>query len=121
MGFEKEQRPFLGERYTLGESKSQSTWVDGKPIFRRVVQFTGAANASIITVAALANAIGTLVNASWSVLDALNFRANASNSAAAPAPAGVEIVESTGAITINHDGYDFSTETVTLVLEYTKQ
>ena len=121
MGFEKEQRPFLGERYILGENKSQSTWVDGKPIFRRVVQFTGAANASINTVAALANAIDTLITANWSVLDGTVIRANAANSAVGPAPSGVAIVEATGAITIEHDGYDFSTETVTLVLEYTKQ
>ncbi len=121
MGFEKEQRPFLGERYILGESESQSRWVDSKPIFRRVVQFTGAANQSTTTVAALANLIDTIITSSWSVLDGTSFRANAAASVAAPAPSGVAIVEATGAITIDHDGYDFSTETVTLVLEYTKQ
>jgi len=121
MGFEKEQRPPLGERYLLGESETQSRWVDSKPIFRRVVQFTGAADQSPNTVAALANVIETLITANWSVLDGTSFRANAANSAAAPAPSGVAIVESTGAITIDHDGYDFSTETITLILEYTKQ
>ncbi len=121
MGFEKEQRPPLGERYLLGESETQSRWVDSKQLFRRVIQFTGAANVSTTTVAALANLIDTLVTANWSVLDGTTFRANAANSAAAPAPSGVAIVEATGAITIDHDGYDFSTETVTLVLEYTKQ
>ena len=90
MGFEKEQRPFLGERYILGESLTQSRWVDSKPIFRRVVQFTGAANASLNTVAALANVIDTLITANWSVLDGTVIRANAANSAAAPAPSGVD-------------------------------
>ncbi len=121
MGFEKEQRPFLGERYISGESKTQSRFIDEKPVYRRVIQFTGAANVSTTTVGALANLISTLITANWSVLDGTVIRANAANSAAAPAPSGVSIVESTGAITIDHDGYDFSTETVTLILEYTKQ
>lgn len=120
MGFEKEQRPFLGERYLLGESKTQSRWVDSKPVYRRVVQFTGAANISTTTVAELAALIDTLVTVSWSVNDGGTFRTNALNTAATTVLAGVAIVKSSGAITINHDGRDFSTETITLVLEYTK-
>ena len=122
MGFEKEQRPFLGERYIIGEQKTQSRWVDDKPIYRRVVQFTGAANQSTITVAALANAIDTIITAVWSVLDGTTeFRINQIVSAATSVVTGISITESSGLIVINHDGLTFTGETISVILEYTKQ
>ena len=115
MGFEKEQRPFLGERYLNGESLSQKRWTDGKPIFRRVVALTGGSGTSTVTVAALANLIETLVRADVTVNDGTNLEFN--NGTAV----GVLIVEATGAITATHAGQDYTGDGPELILEYTKQ
>lgn len=124
MGQERKNRPLLSDRYRTTETKTDSLWVDDRPVFRRVVAIAGGAQNSSVTVAALANLIGTIVSASWSVLDGTTFLANR----AAPLVAateltetGVEIIEATGAITVYHSNFDLTGDTVYLVLEYTKQ
>ncbi len=121
MGFEKEQRPFLGERYLLGESLTQKRWVDGKPIFRRVVALTGGNGTSTVTVAALANVIDVLIRADVTVLEATQFEYNRASDNATATESGVEIIEATGAITAFHSAQDYSSDGPLVILEYTKQ
>ncbi len=121
MGKSTRQRPELEESYSLTERRTNGAWIDDKPIFRRVVLIPGAGNSSGITVAALANAIDTLVNASWSILEGVTFHANRADDNTGATQAGVDITESTGAITVFHSNQDYSGDTINLVLEYTKQ
>ena len=39
MGHDKHKRPHLAMRYSFDEIKTDQTWVDGKPIFRKVIDF----------------------------------------------------------------------------------
>ena len=115
MGSEVERRPLLAQRYETGESKTNSLFTDGKPVFRRVVALTGGNGTSTVTVAALANLIDVLVRADVSVNDGTNLEMN--NGTAV----GVLIIEATGAITATHAGQDYTGDAPIVILEYTKQ
>jgi len=115
VGFEKQQRPILQERYITGEQVTQSRWVDGKIIYRRAAVLVGGNGTSTLTIAALANVLETLVRADVSVNDGTNLEINSGSAV------GVLVVEGTGAITATHTGQDYTGDDPVLVLEYTKQ
>ena len=94
-----------------------ANFVNGNPIFRRTELVPGGLNSSTITIADLAGVMQFLVTASWTGLDVDNdtfrfMRASTNN--------GLDVVQSTGAIEIFHQGFDFSGEVIVLILEYTK-
>ena len=99
------------------EHLTGANFVNGLPIYRRTVLVPGALNSSTLTIGALAGVMQFLVTASWTGLDVDNdtfryMRASTQN--------GLDVVQSTGAVTIFHQGFDFSGEFIVLTLEYTK-
>ncbi len=117
MGFEKEQRPFLGESYPVSpaEIRTQAVFSDGKAIFRQVVSLTGGNGSLAATVASLAGVIEQLVRADLTVVEAGVSELNRGTEA------GFEANQTTGAITATHAGQDYTGDNPLATIEYTKQ
>jgi len=117
MGFEKEQRPFLGDKYSVSpaEINTQQIFSDGKTIYRQVVALTGGNGSSTATVASLAGVIEQLVRADLTVVEAGVSELNRGTEL------GFEANQTTGAITATHAGQDYTGDNPLAVIEYTKQ
>jgi len=100
--------------YFEAEHLTGVKWVDGKPIFRTVALLVGGNNTSSATLAALAGVVDVLNNARWAGRDGADFRFMRGNNA------GVDLVFSTGLVTVQHQTFDFTGEIVGVILEYTK-
>lgn len=96
------------------EHPTGQNFVNGFPIYKRGLLIPGGNNTSTITEADLADVVQFLLSAAWTCLDAGTFRFMRGNNA------GVDLVSATGAFTIQHQTFDFTGETVVLIVEYTK-
>jgi len=101
--------------YFATEHRTGVKWIDGKPIFRTVAQLAGGNNTSSATLGALAGVIDVLNNARWACDDGPGtFRFMRGGNS------GVDLVQASGLVTVQHQTFDFTGETVGVILEYTK-
>lgn len=113
-----------GADYSTDEHATGVNWIDGKPIFRIVVQLAGGMDVSTGASAALALTAQTLVNGYAVVRDLIT--ANIIGAAlgltigGGSAQPGIEVNTLTGAISVTHTGVDTTGATVFCILEYTK-
>jgi hypothetical protein len=104
-----------GVDYATDEHPTGISWVDGKPIFRRVILLAGGNASSAATIADIYAAIEQIVNFTWSSRFSItnivaNFGATDN---------GLNIT-SADLLTIGHNGINLTGETLQIVLEYTK-
>lgn len=101
--------------YATAEHYTGQAWIDGKPVYRRVIEFIGGNNTS------LSGAIAELNNINRETVIRVDFALRSPFSGSLIfLPEGIQVADATGELTVSHTGVDFTGLQLHCIVEYTR-